>query len=103
AADRGFSRALRWRDPGRRSPCLLEGPDAAAGAAQHVDDLSELRVVAAYDGNGKHRLRPAAAENGPRHDREEARRDPCHDKTRGAGAALPRRIVRWTATARGTG
>ena len=36
----------------------------AAGAAQHVDDLPELRAVAAYDGHREHRLRPQAAEAG---------------------------------------
>ena len=35
----------------------------AARAAQDVDDLSELRAVAAHDGRGKYRLWPAPAEN----------------------------------------
>ena len=39
---------------------FLAGADGAARAAQHVDDLPELRAVAAYDGDREHRLRPQA-------------------------------------------
>ena len=35
---------------------LLAAEDAAAGAAQHVDDLPELCAVAAHDGGREHRL-----------------------------------------------
>src|SRR5262249_25712541 len=56
ALDRRVRRALRGRDPGWRPPRVLASTDAAAGAAQHVHDLPELRFVAAHDGRGERRL-----------------------------------------------
>src|SRR5207244_9691797 len=55
----GLSGTVRRRDPCRRAAGVVEGAHAAARTAQHVDDLPELRAVAAHDGDGKHRLRLA--------------------------------------------
>ncbi len=50
--------AHRRRDFGRRARRLLRRQGRAAGAAQHVDDLPELRALAAHVGLRECRLRP---------------------------------------------
>ena len=57
--------------------------------------------MAAHDGGREHRLRPQAAQNGPRYHRQEARRHSCHHQAGPAGRALSGRIVRRPAAARG--
>ena len=53
AADRRLRRADGRRNPGRRPDRVVAGAHAAARAAQHVDDLPELRAVAAHDGGAR--------------------------------------------------
>ena len=49
----------------------------AAGRPQHVDDLPELCAVAAHDGGGERRLRPAHPEDGQGHHRRPSSRRSC--------------------------
>ncbi len=51
-------------------------------SAQHVDDLPELRAVAAHDGRREHRLRPHAAQAAARRDRPQGRGHPRHHQAR---------------------
>ena len=74
AADRGLRRADGGRDRGRRPRGVVDGAHAAARAAQHVDDLPELRAVAAHDGDRERRLRAHAAQARQGADRPEGRR-----------------------------
>src|ERR1700676_5823338 len=59
AAHRRILGAFGGRDPCRRPAGVLKEQNLAARAAQDVDDLPELRAVAAHDGRGKYRLRAA--------------------------------------------
>src|SRR5262245_21177988 len=61
ATDRRLRRAERRRNPRRRQARLLTRALGTPRKTQHVDDLSELRVVAAYDSGREHRLWPEAA------------------------------------------
>ena len=74
AADRRLRRALGRRDPGGRAGHVLAGAHRAARAAQHVDDLPELRAVAAHDGRAERRLWAGAAQDRPRDHQEQAQR-----------------------------
>src|SRR5262249_42073345 len=69
AADRGLRRAERRRDRGWRQGRVLAGAHAAAREPQHVDDLPELRAVAAHDGGRQRRLRAHLAEDAARRNR----------------------------------
>ena len=61
-ADRRL-RSSQWRrDPRRRQDDLLGAFDRPARGPQHVDDLPELRALAAHDGVPERRLRAEAAE-----------------------------------------
>ena len=74
AADRGLRRAVGRRNPGRRPGAVLAGAHRAARAAQHVDDLPELRVMAAHDGGAERRLRPRAPQGRQGHHGPQAQR-----------------------------
>src|SRR4051812_28089703 len=94
AADRRLPGTDDGRNPGRRPAGIVKGADAAPRTAQHVHDFSELRAVAAHDGDGKHHLRAEAAQDGSRYDRQEVEGDSDHYETGAAGATLSRRVVR---------
>src|SRR5262249_33106278 len=79
---------------------IVAGTDAAARAAQHVDDLPELRAVAAHDGGRERRLWTETAQAGSRRHRTQARRNPGHHAFARPRRSLSGRAVRRTATAR---
>src|SRR6185503_9028969 len=99
ATDCGVYRTQRGRNSRRRPTGVLAGKYLAARTAQYVDDLPELRALATYDGRRKHRLWLETEEDGPRYDRQEARRHSWDDEAGATCAALPRRIVGRTTAA----
>ena len=103
APDRGFRRTRWRRDPGRRPPDFRARRERGAGAAQHVDDLPELRAVAAHDRVRKRRLRAAAARPARQRHPAPRRHHPGGHEAQRAGAALSRRTVGRAAAARVAG
>ncbi len=101
APGRGLPRARPRQHQGRRPRDLRAGKGGAAGAAQHVDDLPELRPLAAHDHRRERRLWPAPAPPAARRDRAARRQHPGSDAAPGVGRPPSRRHLRRPAAARG--
>ena len=90
---------------GRRPRAVPTRRHGAAGAAQHVDDLPELRALAAHDGRGERRLRADAARRRPGRDRAPGRAHPrrrqarrrCATATPASSPAASSSASRWPA------